>query len=86
MDVFLTKNFSKQYQKLPQRLQEKVEERLGLFSLNPFDTTLRNHALKGSRKGSWSINITGDYRALYTVQDDTAIFIAIGTHAELYRT
>lgn len=31
-----------------------------------------------------SINITGDYRAIYEVKDGIAYFISVGTHHELY--
>jgi mRNA-degrading endonuclease YafQ of YafQ-DinJ toxin-antitoxin module len=41
--------------------------------------------LTGEYAGLYSINITGDIRALYEKIDDTyAIFGFIGTHSQLY--
>ena len=35
--------------------------------------------------GYWSINITGDVRAIYRQHGDTIIiFVLIGTHSQLY--
>ncbi len=53
--------------------------------MNPFDITLRNHALKGKYLGYRSIDISGDVRALYTVKGNVIILFAfIGTHSQLY--
>src|SRR6266851_9870810 len=49
---------------------------------------LRNHALRGQWKGYRSIDINGDWRAIYQEKDKnntTAYFVAIGTHGQLYR-
>lgn len=44
-----------------------------------------NHPLTGNRAGQWSINITGDWRAIYMFRDkDTIVFIDIDTHSNLY--
>jgi len=87
MEVIYTKTFLKQYQKLPQRIQEKVDERINLFTEQPSARMLNNHALQGAGRYYRSINVTGDYRALYKAEGNTvAIFVAIGTHSELYRT
>ena len=54
--------------------------------LNPFDITLRNHALKGKYLGYRSIDVTGDVRLLYKQQNgDIYIFAFIGTHSQLYK-
>ena len=84
MTISYSKNFIKQSKKLTPRLREKIVERIERFSINPFDPPLRNHLLKGAYQEYGSINITGDYRALYLVRDTEIIFDYIGTHAQLY--
>lgn len=84
MIVSYSKNFIKSVKKLSPRTREQVPERIERFSINPFDPVLRNHMLKGKWKDYGSINITGDYRALYLTRGDEVIFDHIGTHAQLY--
>lgn len=84
MIVSYSKNFIKSAKKLSPRTREQVPERIERFSINPFDPVLRNHMLKGKWKDYGSINITGDYRALYLTRGDEVIFDHIGTHAQLY--
>jgi len=84
MTISYSKNFIKQSKRLPSHLRRQVIQKIERFSVNPFDPLLRNHRLKGSYRDYGSINITGDYRALYLVRGDEIIFDLIGTHAQLY--
>jgi addiction module RelE/StbE family toxin len=85
MNIQTTKNFDKQYSKLNIKIKNQFKKNIELFKLNPFDITLRNHALKGRYLGYRSIDISGDVRALYTVKGNTIIIFAfIGTHSQLY--
>ena len=84
MQYFLSRGFQKQFKKLPARAKQKAIARLQLFVANPMDYRLRNHPLAGEWREHRSINITGDYRAVYKREGDTVIFITIGTHSELY--
>jgi len=85
MKTLFYKKFKKQYKKL-RAIQKKVDERLVLFAKDPFDPILNNHGLAGKYEGCRSINITGNYRAIYElVNDNTAYFIALGTHPTLYK-
>lgn len=86
MKVIFHKRFDKMAAKLSPKLKAQMVERITLFSINPLDPALRNRALNTPYKGSYSINITGDYRAIYCLVDnDTALFTHIGTHSQLYR-
>ena len=81
MTIRFHKNFDRRYRKLPTELQQRFKERSTRFISNPFDAVLRNHMLKGKFKRYRSINIGGDYRAIYKLlEDGTAIFVDIGTH------
>ncbi len=79
------RTFNKKFIKLTSKLQQKFRERRNLFLFNPHHPLLGNHALGGNRDREWSINITGDYRALYEFEkEDTIVFIDIDTHNKLY--
>ncbi len=85
MEILFKSSFTKQYKKLPSKVQEKFNERLLLWLSNPADSLLRVHALTGKYTGYWSMNVSGDIRALYKHEGDTiVIFVLIGTHSELY--
>lgn len=86
MRQLLSKRFKKQFSKLPKGLKSKVVERIALFVDDPFAPILNNHQLNGIWANCRSINITADIRAVYEmVEEDVAYFVAIGSHAELYR-
>jgi len=86
MKYELHKNFIKLYQKLPAKIQKVTKEKISLFVENIYNSELNNHALVGKYLGYRSINITGDYRAIYKIiSKNKIIFVTIGTHSQLYR-
>lgn len=85
-----TRTFLKQFKKAPLQIKIAFRERLALFLGNPFLPQLNNHAITGKLRGYRSINITGDWRAIFLEFEDQkgkqiVIFEAIGTHSQLYR-
>ncbi|HUD06607.1 MAG TPA: type II toxin-antitoxin system RelE/ParE family toxin [Candidatus Saccharimonadales bacterium] len=84
MRISYSKNFIKKSKKLDKRIRDKVPERIELFSRDQFNSELNNHPLKGKYKGYRSINITGDFKALYLTYDDLIVFDIVNTHSELY--
>ena len=84
MKISYSKSFMKQAKKLDKPVRQKLIERTELFIIDPLHSDLNNHPLKGKYKKYRSINITGDFRALYLTQDDNIIFDAVGTHSQLY--
>ena len=85
MQITYSSNFKKRIKKLPKEIVEKFFERLELFKKDKFNPILNNHKLTGGYKGSSSINITGDFRAiLKNLDKELVLFIDIGTHPELY--
>lgn len=53
--------------------------------MDPFHPQLSNHGLHGEYAGVRSINIGGDWRALYRcMEPGVAIFFAVDTHSQLY--
>jgi addiction module RelE/StbE family toxin len=81
-------SFDKQFRKAPSHIQKQALSRIKTFSQNPLHPQLKNHPLKGGYKNLRSININGDWRALYKEVESEgeiiAIFEFLGTHAELY--
>ncbi|NDK08640.1 type II toxin-antitoxin system mRNA interferase toxin, RelE/StbE family [Candidatus Gracilibacteria bacterium] len=89
MDVKYTKSYKKSFSKLDSKIKTKTIERIAIFSVNPFEKILNNHKLLGEYDGYRSINITGDYRAIFREYPDGTYefveFIDIGTHSKLYQ-
>ena len=85
MQVALSSNFKKSIKKLPKNIVDKFFERLELFKKDKFNPLLNNHKLHGEYDGSNSINITGNFRAVFKYLDEyNVVFSDIGTHPELY--
>mgnify|MGYP001584713684 FL=1 len=85
MRYILSKRFEKDFAKLTKTTKKKAIATFEKFVENPQNPTLRNHGLFGKWKGHFSINVTGDTRAIYfVIEDDVVRFIAIGSHSELY--
>lgn len=85
MQYIVSKQFEKDFAKLPQATKKKAIATLEKFVKDPQNPTLRNHGLSGKWKGHFSINVTGDTRAVYfVIQDNVVQFVAIGSHGELY--
>lgn len=85
MLVRFGKLFAKQYDKAGDKIKRAFDGRLKIFVEDPFRQNLNNHQLTGGHSGYRSINITGDWRAIYSVQGEVVIFEALGTHSQLYR-
>ncbi len=77
--------FKKEYQKSPKKIKTAFDTRLQIFKENPYHSLLNNHSLAGNYKDFRSINITGDWRALYfEVSKEEIVFVVIGKHSKLY--
>lgn len=85
MRIEFHRSFQKRYKKIALKMRRQFDGRLLLFEKEPFHPILNNHPLTGDRAGQWSINITGDWRAVYVFKERaTAVFIDIDTHSNLY--
>jgi len=79
------KELSKIKQK-DKKLSERIQKQLLLFSTNPKHPSLRTHKLSGSMSNIWSISVSMSIRMVYKLLDrETAYFIDIGTHREVYK-
>ncbi len=90
MDVRYASKFKRQFNKTEPKIQEAFIARRVLFQKNPLHPLLQNHILRGKYKGMRSINVTGDWRAIYSETRHghsmrTIIFELLGTHSQLYK-
>lgn len=90
MRIKFAKKFAKDYERAGLKIKKAVKERIDLFSNNPFHPKLRNHPLSGKYAGYRSINITGDWRAIFLILEEAGSetiisFEMLGTHSQLYK-
>ena len=88
MKLYFTTELAKRIKKLKQRepsLYTKIQNKLKLFEQNHRHLTLHNHKLKGKLENVWSVSIEKNFRMLYYVKNDWAVFFLIGTHDEVYK-
>jgi addiction module RelE/StbE family toxin len=69
---------------VPIEIKKAFLETFSLFIVEPFHHSLRNHPLKGKYPGFRSIDVTGDWRALYREEAKRIIYVELGTHEKLY--
>lgn len=80
--------FRRQYLKADKEIKTAFAETLEMFLEDLNHPSLRNHQLKEKFTGYRSIDITGDWRALFKIKESktkTVItFHILGTHTQLY--
>ncbi|OGC96643.1 hypothetical protein A3H89_03550 [Candidatus Amesbacteria bacterium RIFCSPLOWO2_02_FULL_48_11] len=86
MQIDFAERFIKQLRKAPKSVQKSARERIEIFASDRFHPLLNNHVLSGKYQGYRSINITGDWRAVFRMIDNnTVYFEMLGTHSQLYK-
>ena len=86
MIIDFHKSFHKQATNLKPAQKKRLKEALLLFAEKPYHSDLYNHPLTGEWAGFRSISFGGDWRAHYKIIDDTTVlFVAVGSHSQLYR-
>lgn len=86
MRIDFHKRFDKEFFNLSTQSKQRFKERLIVFTGDPYNSTLNKHSLKGKYKGYRSINIEGNFRAIYIPLSKIHVeFAYIGTHAQLYK-
>lgn len=69
------------YNKLPAKIQRIAEKQFSLWQSDPHHPSLRFKKVGLY----WSARVTGSYRAVGILDEDTIIWFFIGTHAEYDR-
>lgn len=86
MEIHFKRSFTKSYEKLSAREQQKVDYAVFLFQQTPFQEELKNHALKGSMEGQRAFSAGFDLRIIYREEGDHAVvyLIKTGSHNQVY--
>lgn len=86
MRIDYSKGFEKALKKAPKKIQIAFGNRLRFFVENKFHAQLNNHALSGNLEGYRSINVTGDWCAVFREFNHGSLvyFDIFGTHRQLY--
>jgi addiction module RelE/StbE family toxin len=86
MQIKYSKIFLKQITKAPKSVAAIFDERVRLFVSDKDNPILNNHQLKGKFQGCRSINVGGDWRAIFEESSNgDAFFVLFGTHSQLYK-
>ena len=88
--LVFTESYLKRAKKFAKRhpeLRNLYQKTLLLLEQNPFHPSLRLHPLTGNLNGLHSISINLSYRITIDllIDDETIIFINVGSHDEIYR-
>lgn len=65
MEIKFHTTFKKKLKKIPPKIQERFYERLELFVQDKFNSLLNNHSVNRAYKNCRSINVSGDFRAIF---------------------
>lgn len=84
MEVKFHTTFKKKLKKIPLKIQNRFYERLELFMQDKCNRVLNNHSVDQAYPNCRSMNVSGDYRAIFEDRGELIIFINIGTHSDLY--
>jgi len=82
MKFSFTKNFVRDYRKLPQEIQKTVDKQLEMLLENPTHPSLNLKKMQDPR-GIWEGRVTYAYRFTFQIEDDTYILRKVGTHDTL---
>ena len=88
MQIAYSTSFKKEYKAWQKKNPDKTElliKAINLFIEDPFHPLLRTHKLKGKLKECYAFSVAYDLRIIFYFEDaEHAIFIALGTHDEVY--
>lgn len=76
IEIILTPEFKDSYQKLPERIQRKVDKQIRFLSKNPKHHSLQMHRLNGD----WEFYVDIHYRCFFERDGNTFILHLVGTH------
>jgi toxin HigB-1 len=86
MEVIITKEFTKYYNKLPRDIQRKAEKQTELFKNDIFYTSLHTEKLEPRAKELWSFRVDKKYRIFFRFNRKNSVrFLVIGPHDWVYK-
>lgn len=80
--VALTKNFTKEFRKLPKNIQQRILQAIKKAISNPYAGTKLHRELKGLWR--WRV---GKYRVIYTIDEEQKfiVFLDVGIRKAIYK-
>jgi addiction module RelE/StbE family toxin len=86
VEIQFSRNFEKKLRKSPLSIKKAFRARLDLLIMDPYHPSLHLHSLTGKYRSYKSINVTGDWRAIFREFEEGEIiyFDYLGTHSQLY--
>jgi len=74
--------FFKKHRDLVPKFKKVIEQ----LTIDPFDTSLKTHKLKGHLNGFYSCSLNYQYRIIITIEirDEEIILVDIGSHDRVY--
>jgi mRNA-degrading endonuclease YafQ of YafQ-DinJ toxin-antitoxin module len=86
MRIGYSERFLKQQEKAPECIRALFKGNLKIFLQDKFAPLLYNHGLKGKFQSCRSINVGGDWRAIFEeLPNGDICFLLFGTHSQLYK-
>jgi mRNA interferase RelE/StbE len=82
MKLTFTKNFVREYRKLPQEVQKAVDKQLLLLMENPKHPSLNLKKMQDPRD-IWECRVSYSYRFTFQIENDTYLLRKVGTHDTL---
>jgi len=84
-EIFFQKSAYKEYSKLTKKVKAKIDETFEILSINPLGEILRFKKIRG-KDNHYRVRV-GDYRIIYTPQNDRLIIrvIRIGHRKDVYK-
>jgi len=79
MRLLFSKNFVRDYRKLPQEIQKVVDKQLGLLLENANHPSLNVKKMNDPRD-IWEGRVTAGYRFTFQIEGDIYIMRKVGTH------
>jgi len=84
VNIAFSSDFLSQSKALTSSQKSDLYAALELFEQDPLHAYLSNHPLRAKYKTYRSIDIAPDLRALYIQKNGAVVFVAVGTHKQLY--
>lgn len=86
MEIIITNEFEKYYQRLPRDIQRKAEKQTNLFKENIFHPSLKTETLEPKSKELWSFRVDKKYRIFFRFNNrHSARFLVVGPHDWIYK-
>jgi len=79
MKLLFTKNFVRDYRKLPQEIQQTIDKQLEFLLENAKHPSLNVKKMNDPRN-IWEGRVTGGYRFTFQTEGDVYILRKVGTH------